>query len=124
MATEAERRALGESRRLVFHNVANGLPVERIKEDLGLSELEIEQARKFVARKITQYLVLRRQAPVACDSLPAIRFNRKRLLVILARIGDLDLSTDLILSKMIVQALDHPEMLEGASRRMLEAYQP
>ena len=119
--TEEERRAIGLVRRLVFHNLANGVPLEKIMNDLKLSQLEVEQAQKFVTRKITEYLVLRRQPPIPCTTLQEIRWNRKRLLIVLDRIGDIDLSTQLILSKMVVQSIDHPEMIEGASRRMAEA---
>ena len=120
--TEAERRSLGETRRLVFQNIARGLPVERVMADMRLSQLEVDQALRFVARKITQHLVLRRQPTIPCESQSAIRFHRKRLLPVLACIGDLDLSTDLILSKITTQTIDHPEMIEGMSRRMGEAY--
>lgn len=120
--TEEERRALGKSRRLVFQNVANGVPPERVGADLRLSQLEVEQAVRFVTKKITEHLVLRRQPPIPCDDVRAIRWNRRALLGVLAKIGDLDLSTQLILSKITVQAFDHPEMIEGAQRRMSEAY--
>jgi hypothetical protein len=119
---EAERRALGGRRRLVFQNIANGIPVERVMADLRLSELEVEQALRFVGRKITQHLVLRRKPPIECEGVAKIRFNRKALLAVLSRMGDLDLSTDLILGRITVQAMDHPEMLEGAKHRMAEAY--
>jgi hypothetical protein len=121
--TEDERRALGQGRRLVFQNLANGVPEDRLREDLHLSQLELDQARRFVARKITEYLVLRRQAPVPCDDVRAIRWNRRQLLAVLARIGNLDLGTDLILAKVTIQALDHPEMIAGARHRMAEAHQ-
>ncbi len=120
--TEEERRALGMKRRLAFQNIANGLPVEQIMEALKLSELEVEQARRFVAKKITQHLVQRRQAPIECYDVKTIRWNRKLLLGVLARIGNLDLSTELIL-KIDVQDIDHPEMVEGAKHKMKEAYE-
>jgi hypothetical protein len=120
--TEAERRDIGRTRRLVFQNLANGLAPEQVMAALRLSELEVDKARRTVSRKITEYLVLRRQPPIACDGLTAIRFNRQRLLAVLARIGDLDLSSDLILARITVQALDHPEMIEGAKHRMDEVY--
>lgn len=119
---EDERRALGLSRRLVFENQCNGVPDEKIGADLRMSQLEIDQARRYVAKKIAEYLVLRRQPPVACDDLRAMRWNRRRALAVLANIGDIDLSTDLILSKLTTQALDHPEMVQGAKHRMAEAY--
>ena len=118
--TEAERRLLGQTRRLAFQNIANGVPMERVMEDMRLSQLEVEQALRFVARKITEHLVLRRQPPIDCGDLRAIRWNRKALLGALSCIGDIDLSTDLILGRILVQAMDHPEMIEGAKRRMAE----
>lgn len=120
--TEDERRATGRGRRLVFQNLANGVPPEKIGEDLRLSALELGQAQRFIAKKITEYLVLRRQPPIPCDSIKDIRWHRRALLGVLAKIGDIDLSTDLILAKITVQALDHPEMLEGAKHRMSEAH--
>lgn len=120
--TEDERRALGQTRRLVFQNIANGVPGERVMVDLRLSQLEIDQAIRFVCKKLTEHLVLRRQPPIACHDEASIRWNRRQLLAVLARIGDIDLSTDLILSKVTVQSLDHPEMVEGVGRRMAEAY--
>jgi hypothetical protein len=119
--TEDERREVGRTRRLIFQNIANGVPPEKVGEDFRLSQLEVDQARRFVANKITEYLVLRRQPPLPCDDVKAIRWNRRPLLGVLMKIGDLDLSTQLILGKITVQAFDHPEMIEGASRRMAEA---
>jgi hypothetical protein len=120
--TEAERRALGQSRRLVFQNIANGVPTEQVRLAMKLSDLELDQALNFVRRKITEHLVLRRQAPIACHDVRAMRFNRRALLGVLARIGDLDLSTELLLARVTVQALDHPEMIQGAQHRMSKAY--
>jgi hypothetical protein len=120
--TEDERRALGQTRRLVFQNLANGVPEEHVMAALRLSQLEVDQARRFVARKITQHQVLRRQPTIPCGDARAIRFNRRALLGVLARIGNLDLATDLILGRITEQALDHPEMIEGAKHRMAEAH--
>lgn len=120
--TEDERRALGLSRRLAFQNRANGVPDERIRQNLRLSQTELDQAQAFVAKKITEYLVLRRQPPIPCSDIREIRWNRQSLLSVLAKIGDLDLSSQLILSRITVQQLDHPEMVAGASARMNEAY--
>jgi len=113
-----ERRALGRARRLVFQNIANGVPIERIREDMRLSDIEIEQARGFVARKILENRTLRRQPPIPCLTQAEIRFHRRALLGTLSLIGDVDLSTDLILSKLLVQSIDHPSMLEEAKQRM------
>ena len=120
--TEEERKAIGQQRRLAFQNLANGVPEERIRTNLRLSQLELEQAQKFVAKKIIEYLVLRRQPPIPCANLREIRWNRQSLLGVLAKIGDLDLSSELILSRITVQTLDHPEMVSGAAARLSEAY--
>lgn len=120
--TEDERRRLGQTRRLVFQNLANGVSPEKIGENLRLSALEVEQAQAFVAKKITEYLTLRRQPPLPCGNLKEIRWNRRALLGVLAKIGDVDLSTQLILGRITVQALDHPEMIQGARARMQEAH--
>jgi hypothetical protein len=120
--TEQDRRALGARRRLVFQNIANGVHRGQIRESLRLSDLEIDQARDFVLKKITEHLLLRRQPALPAQTEPDIRWYRIDLLAVLSRIGDLDLGTSLILTKMLVQPMDHPEMIEGASRRMQEAY--
>ena len=135
MMSEEERRAMGRARRLVFVNLANGVPAEKIGVDLRLSALEIEQARAFVARKINEHLVLRRQPPIDCGDVRAMRWNRLALLVVLARMGDLDLSTtihlmhkpdgttrEVSIGRLTMQAMDHPEMIQGAQARMQEAY--
>jgi len=118
--TEEERRALGQTRRLVFQNLANGVPAEQIGADMKLSQLEVDQARRFVARKIGEHLFLRRAAPIDCHDVRTIRYNRRPLLSVLRKIGNLDLSTDLLLTKLTVQAIDHPEMVEGAKHRMAD----
>ncbi len=120
--TDEERRAKGRVRRLVFQNIANGVPVDRIREDMRLSDLEIEQARTFVGRKITENRTLRRQPNIPCGTIAEIRYHRRELLGVLSLIGDLDLSTELILSKLLVQQIDHPEIIEGAKQRMAGAY--
>lgn len=119
---EEERKRLGLTRRLVFQNLANGVPPEKVSTNLCLSITEVEQAQAFVTKKITEYLVLRRQPPLPCATLKEIRWNRRALLGVLAKIGNLDLSSQLILSRINVQQLDHPEMIEGARARLSEAY--
>jgi len=130
--TEDERRALGQTRRLVFQNLANGVPAPQIREALKLSELEVDQARRFVAKRIAEFRFLKKQPPIPCDDVRSIRFNRKALLGVLARLDDLFLSTEILIRphangdrtrftlKLSTQALDHPEMIEGAKHRMDE----
>lgn len=120
--TADERRAIGRARRLVFQNIANGVPRAQIRESLRLSDLEIDQAQAFVARKINENRIRRCQPTIACSTEREIRNNRRHLLGVLSLIGDMDLSSDLILSKMLIQQIDHPEILEGAQRRMEEVY--
>jgi hypothetical protein len=120
--SQDDLRARGQLRRLVFQNIANGVPTPRVMTDLRLSQYEVERELRFVGRKIVQHLVLRRQPPIACDTVVDVRWNRRALLAVLARMGDLDLSTELILGRITVQALDHPEMIDGAKHRMTEAY--
>lgn len=134
--TEADLRALGATRRAVFQNLANGLPEARLMEDLRLSQLELDQARRAVARKIGDWLMYAKQAPIACASVREILWNRRPLLAVLARIGDLSLGSDFItfadrktgrlvkvqFGRITTQALDHPEMIEGAKHRMAEAH--
>lgn len=119
---DEDRRALGQTRRLVFQNVANNVPPERVGQVLFLSALEVEQALAFVGRKITEYLVLRRQAPIPCHDLRMIRLHRRELLAALSKIGDLDLSSDLLLAKVTIQNIDHPEMIQGMQHQMAKAY--
>lgn len=119
--TNEERLALGKTRRLAFQNIANGVLPEQVGPALRLSPLELDNAVRFVSRKIAEYLALRRLPPIESETVAKIRWNRRDLLTVLAKIGDMDLSTDLILRKVLVQAFDHPEMIEGAKRRMAEA---
>ena len=116
-----DRFVTSRIRRHVFQNVCNGVPRDQIRESLHVTDLEIDQAVAFVGKKITQHLIQRRQPPIECLTERDIRWNRLPLLMLLARIGDLDLSTGLVLRKMLVQALDHPEMIDGAQRRLAEA---
>jgi hypothetical protein len=64
--TEDERRALGATRRLVFQNLANGVPAAHVRESLRLSDLEIEQAR---VRQPENHRIPD-AAPTAAHSLP------------------------------------------------------
>lgn len=92
MMTDEARRELGRTRRLIFQNIANGVPIDKIRADFGLSELEVDQVRRFVAKKITEHLFLRRQPTIPCDDVRAIRWHRRELLGALTLIGDIDLS--------------------------------
>lgn len=120
--TEDERRALGLRHRLAFQNVVNDVPADRIRTDLRMSQEEVDRSVAHVARKIGEYLAIRRQPPILCQTQHDRRWNRLALLAVLARIGDLDLSSVLMVVKVEVQQIDHPEMVTGAKARMAEAY--
>jgi len=133
--TEPERRALGQRRRLIFQNLANGVPTEQIRTALHVSDTEIDQARAFVVKKINERLFLSRQPTIPCQSMADIRWHRATLLAVLSKMGDLDLSTtvhllgkrdgtteEVTVKKLLIQSMDHPEMIEGAKARMAEAH--
>jgi hypothetical protein len=125
---ERERKRVGETRRLIFENIANGVPVDRVMETFALSNLEVQKEVAFVAGKIREYR-FRRCAdgsphgapPLPCDTFAEIRQNRKALLETLAKLGPLYLSSDLILPRIQIQKLDHPEMVREAAFRMSHA---
>jgi hypothetical protein len=50
-----ENESLGCDRRLIFENVANGVPIETIMATFLRSRLEVQKEVEFVARKITEY---------------------------------------------------------------------
>lgn len=106
----------------MFGNIANGVPTPQIMVDLQLSQLEVDQARQFVAKKITQYLVQRRQPTIACNDMGAIRANRGRLLAVLQRMGNIDLSTDLILDIKIQDIDAHAGTIADINHSMQKAY--
>ena len=120
--TDEARRALGKTRRLIFQNVATGVPDESVRDALHVSQLEIDQGVAFVAKKLREYLAIERQPPVMCDTRAAIYWNRRQLLAALARIGDKQLGSDLLLGRVVVQALDHPEMIAGAAHRLSHSH--
>jgi hypothetical protein len=120
-----ERESLGQQRRLIFENYANGVDIEVLKASFRRSAVEIEAEILFVAKKIKEYRFRRiadasphAAAPVACDTLLDIRLNRMALFDTLRKLGDLYLSSDLLLPKINVQKLDHPAMIAEATHRM------
>lgn len=119
------RESLGQTRRLIFQNYANGVDVEAMKAPFRRSAAEIEREIAFVAKKIKEYRFRRcaegsphAAAPVACDTLLDIRLNRLALLDTLRRLGDLYLSSELILPRIVLQKVDSPEALREAGHRV------
>jgi hypothetical protein len=116
MTGELERR--GEGRRLIFENVANGVPIQQIMSVFRRSEAEVMAEVKFVGKKIAEYRFRRHLPPLACSDLREIRWNRLALLDTVRKLGDLYLSSELILPRIAVQKVDHPGALREVKHRM------
>lgn len=115
--TEEERLALGERNRLVFENVANGVPKADVMAAFKLSQLEVDQKVAFVARKIMRYRYDRAEPPLPCSTEADIRFNRVALLETLRKLGPKYLSSELLLPTVQMQKLDTPAMVREAAQR-------
>lgn len=116
--TVADLQKLGEARRLIFENVANGVPVEQVCAAFRRSPTEVERELQFVARKIREARFRTRMPPIACDDVKDVRFHRRPLLETLRQLGDDYLASDLLLPKIGVQALDSPRVLGEAARHV------
>lgn len=115
MKTAAER--LGEERRLVFENVANGVPVQQVMNVFRRSEKELMDDIRFVGRKIAEYRFRRHQPPLSCTTFNEIFTNRAALLDTLRHLGDVYLSTSLLIPNIHVGSLDDPHVLREAEHR-------
>lgn len=113
-----DRQRLGEERRLIFQNVANGVPMEKIKAAFRRSEEEVWREVAFVGRKIREFRFRRRLPPIECMGEKAIRFNRKALLETLEKLGPGYLSSELLLPKIEIQKLDSPGIVREAAQRV------
>ena len=113
----APLRELGERRRMIFSNVANGVPRETIMRTFALSALEVDREVAYVARKIGEYRFERRLPPVACGDDREIRFNRKVLAECLEKLGPLYLGSQFIMSKITVHAVDDMSQAREAAQR-------
>lgn len=110
-------KARGEERRLIFQNIANGVPMEKIKAAFSRSEKEIWDEVEFVGRKIREYRFRRRMPPLEVQGIKAIRFNRLALLETLSKLGPEYLGSELMISKITIQKMDSPGMIKEASYR-------
>jgi len=115
----------GADRRLIFTNYANGVDIEAMKAPFGRSAAEIEREIFFVAKKIKEYRFRRcadgspfAAPPVACDTLIDIRLNRLALFDTLGKLGDLYLSSELLLPKIALQKVDSIEAVRDVSHRV------
>jgi hypothetical protein len=117
--------SLGRDRRLIFTNYANGVDIEAMKVPFGRSAAEIEREIFFVAKKIQEYRFRRcadgspyAAPPVPCDTLADIRLNRLALFETLAKLGDVYLSSELLLPRIALQKVDSVEAVRDVSHRM------
>lgn len=77
----------GERRKLVFANLANGVPLPHVMEAFHLSELEVMADFRFIAGKIRSYRFERIMPPIPCDTIAEARADHVELLHTLARIN-------------------------------------
>ena len=117
--------SLGNDRRLIFANYANGVDIEAMKAPFGRSAAEIEREIFFVAKKIKEYRFRRcadgspyAAPPVACETLADIRLNRLALFDTLKKLGDGYLASELLLPRIALQKVDSVEVMRDASHRM------
>ncbi len=116
---------LGEERRLIFENYCNGVGIEALTATFRRGAAEIEREIFFVAKKIREYRFRRcaggsehASPPVACDTLIDIRLNRLAMFDTLRKLGDLYLSSELLLPRIGIQKVDHPAALSEAVHRI------
>lgn len=116
---------LGEERRLIFENYANGVDIENLKAPFKRSAAEIEREIFFVARKLKEYRFRRMaegskfaQGAVGCDTLLEIRMNRMALFDTLRKVGNRYLSSELLLPKIAIQTVSDPRDAWEAKRRV------
>lgn len=116
MTAVDDRLARGEQRRLIFENVANGVPMDKIKAAFRRSEEEVWREVEYVGKKIREARFRTRMPPLECQGIKAIRWNRKALLETLGQLKNEYLASELILPKVEVQTLDSADMLREAAR--------
>ena len=112
-----DRLKLGEERRLIFENVAKGVPMQQVMASFRRSEAEVMREVAFVGRKIREYRFRRRLPPLACETIKDMRWNRKALLECVAKLGPEYLSSELMIPRITVQSLDHPSVVREAGHR-------
>lgn len=122
---DAERLRLGEERKLIFRNFCNGVPIDELCAPFRRSRAELEREIFFVAKKIREYRFRRctdgskfAAPPVQSETLSDIRINRRAMMETLGRLGPSYLSSELLIPKVTIQKIDHPEMVREASHRL------
>ena len=105
---------LGQDRRLIFENVANGVPMDQVRRAFRRSQTDVDRELRFVARKIKEARFRTYMPPLACDDVRDMRWNRFALLDTLRQVSDAFLGTDLTLPNIGVQTLDSEATLRDA----------
>lgn len=72
-----------EESRLIFLNIANGVPIIKLMQDFQKSEKEIMEILAFVASKIKNYTFKRGMPFIKCEVIEDIKNNKMRLLSII-----------------------------------------
>lgn len=116
MTVDLER--LGQERRLIFENVCNGVPIEKIMVAFHRSELEVTKEVAFVARKIREYRFRRRLPPLRCETMNELRWNRLALLETVSKLGPLYLSSELLIPRVHIENLDHAGTIKEVAHRI------
>lgn len=108
--------ARAEERRMIFTNVANGVPMEQIRATFLVSDEDIMRVVDFVGSKIREYRFRRRLPPLLCDTIKEIRWNRPALLENLGKLGPEYLASELVIPKIAVQGISGENELREAAR--------
>jgi len=108
---------VGEDRRLIFENVANGVPIQQVMSVFRKSEKEVMDEVRFVGKKVAEYRFRRHQPPLACDTLNELRINRVAILETLRKLGDTYLGTSLLIPNIHVGSLDDQSVIQEAEHR-------
>lgn len=108
---------LGQDRRLIFENVANGVPIQQVMNVFRRSEKEVMDEVRFVGKKVAEYRFRRHMPPLGCDTLNELRINRAAILETLRKLGDLYLGTSLLIPNIHVGSLDDRNVVEEAEHR-------
>lgn len=115
MTVGEERLRLGEQRKEIFRNFANGVPKEILAEEYLRSVEEIGRELMFVLKKIHEYRHQRTLRPhpdqgmlppVECSTELDILVNRRPLLWTLDFIGPVTLSTELLIPRLTIQKVE------------------
>lgn len=98
--TEAERGRLAEVRRLIFQNLANRVPMASVMGAFRLSEKEVMDHFRFVARCITEYRFKRAMPLHQLHGVEDAALGRLVFFGTLAKIGPIALTSDHKLSEV------------------------